>query len=66
MMDKIQGFSFNINCIVDPELQELFYKRAKAKYNVDMELEYITPLLSVGPEKADSLSSRIDDSIMEV
>ena len=66
MMEKIQGFSYHINCIVDPKLQELFYRRAQAKYILDMELEYITPLLSVGPDKTDSLALRIDNYIMEL
>ena len=31
-----------------------------------MELKYIKPILSVGPKKADRLSLRIDDSIIEL
>ena len=65
-MAKLEDSNYNINHVVDPELQELIYKRAKAKCNVDLELEYITPLLKVGPENADSLVFRIHNSIKEV
>ena len=65
-MAKLQGYDHNIDCIVDPELQDLFNKRAMAKYYVDVDLEYITSLLNVAPEKADNLASRINDSIMEM
>ena len=44
-MAEIQDSIYNINCDVDPELQNLIYKRAKAKRNVNLELEYMAPLL---------------------
>ena len=35
-------------------------------HKVDVDIEYTTPLLATGPENADSLAFRIDDSIEEV
>ena len=35
---------------MDPELQRLFYKRSRAKYKVDLDIENITPLLVAGLE----------------
>ena len=63
---KLQVSNYNINHVLDPELQKLFYKRAKAKFNVDLELEYIALLLNSGPENADSLVFRIKNSIKEM
>ena len=65
-MAKLQGYDHDISCVVDPELQRLFYKRARAKYKVYLDIEYITPLFATGPENANSLVFRIDDSIEEV
>ena len=60
------GYNDNTNHIVDPELQRLFYRRARAKYGVDLEIEYVTPLIVAGYMKALGLVSRIDDSIKEM
>ena len=65
-MDKIQGYDDSIGCVMDPEFQRVFYRRARAKYGVDLEIEYVTPLIVAGSEKALALVSRIDDSIEEM
>ena len=64
-MDRSRDSKYNIGYVVDPELHRLFYKRARAKYRVDLELEYITPLLNAGPEHADSLSIKEVESHMK-
>ena len=65
-MDRSQYSNYDIERVVDLDLQRLFYKRARAKYGVDLHFEYITPLLKAVPENADSLVFRIDSSIKEV
>ena len=51
---------------MDPELRYLFYRRAKAEYEVDIDIGNLVPLLLAGPEKTNSLVSRIDDAIIEI
>ena len=60
-MVKLQDSS-----VVDPEMEKLIYKRAKAKHNVDIELEYVTPLLKVSPEDDRDGASRGDNSFERV
>ena len=65
-MAKQQGHDHDIDCIIDTELWRLFYKSVRAKYKVDLDIEYVTPLLMAGHERTDGLVSRIDDSMEEV
>ena len=65
-MAKLQGYNHGINYLMDLELQELFYKRARAKYKVDLEIKCISPLLTANSEDADSLAFRVDNSIKEI
>ena len=65
-MAKLQGYDYNIDHVMSPELLKLFYRRARAKYKVDLDVEYVTPLLVVGPKKSDGLVPRINDFIMEM
>ena len=51
---------------MDPEFQRLFYRRARAMYGVDLEIEYVTPLIVASSKKTLGLASRIDDSIEEM
>ena len=64
-MAKLQGHDCKMNHVMGPELQWLFYRRARAKYKEDLYVEYVTPVLGAGPRKTNSLVSRIDDSIKE-
>ena len=43
-MAKIQNYNHDTDHIVNLELQRLFYKRARAKYKLDLEIEYVIPL----------------------
>ena len=52
-MAKLQGYNYDIVRIMDSELQRLFYKRARAKYKVNLDIEYITPLLVADLERTD-------------
>ena len=45
---EIQDSIYKINC--DPGLKNLICKGAKAKHDLDLELEYVTPLLEVSPQ----------------
>ena len=65
-MAKLQGYDDSIGCVMDPEFQRLFDRRARAKYGVDLEIEYVTPLIVASSKKALGLASRIDDSIEEM
>ena len=67
-MAKPQGNDCYIDCFVvlDPELKGLFYRRAKAVYEVDMDTGYILPLLVGGPGKAAGSALRIKGYIEEM
>ena len=65
-MAKLQGYNYNMDCVMGPKLQRLFYRRARAKYKVYLDIEYVTPLLVAGPKKTDRLVSRFEDSIEEL
>ena len=65
-MAKFQSPNYNINCVVDPVLRRLLNKKAKAKYKVDLEVEYINPLLAAGPEDANSLAIEVKYCIKEI
>ena len=43
------------------ELQDLIRRRANTKCEVDLELEYITPLLQVGLEEANNVATLVSD-----
>ena len=66
-MAKLKYLSHNVSCVVDPKL--LIYKWAKAKQNVDLELQYETSLLKVDPEDTkeeawiDNLVSRPESQV---
>ena len=62
----LEGYDDNFNHVMDSELQWLFYRRARAMYGVDLEIEYVTPLIVASSKKALGLASRIDDSIEEM
>ena len=64
--DKLKDPISNINYVVDPEQQNLIYERAKAKNEVDLELEYVTPLLKLDPKYANNVASRANNSIKNV
>ena len=53
-MAKLQGYNYNMNCVMGHILQRFFYRRARAKYRLDLEIEYIIPLLVTGHKNADS------------
>ena len=67
-MAKPQGNDCYIDCFVvlDPELKGLFYRRAKAVYEVDMDTGYILPLLVAGPGNAAGSALRIKGYIEEM
>ena len=44
---------------MDPELKRLFYRRARAKYKLDVEIKYISPLLTSRPEDAVNLAAKV-------
>ena len=48
------------------ELQDLTRKRANAKRDVDLELEFVAPLLKTNPDGANDVASRINDSMKKV
>ena len=48
------------------EVQDHTRKRANTKHNVDLKLEFVTPLLEVSPEDANDVASRVNDSIKRV
>ena len=56
-MVKLQGNNCNKNTnhVVDPELQRLFDKRAKSKDQVDVDIQFITPMLVAGLEDSAGL-----------
>ena len=49
-----------------PETEKLIYKRAKARHDVDLELEYVTPLLKVSPEDAKDAASSVNNFMERV
>ena len=62
----LRGYDHNINYVMNSKLQRLLYRRARVKYRLDLEIEYIIPLLAAGPKKADCLAFKINNSIKEV
>ena len=65
-MAKFQSPNYNFNCVVDPELWRLLHKRTQAKFKVDIELEYVIPLLATDPENADRFAVKVENSIKEI
>ena len=65
-MAKIQDSIYNINCDVDPGLQNLICKRAKAKREMDMKLVYVTPLLKLDPGDTKDVALSVINSIKNV
>ena len=51
---------------VDLGLRDLYMERAIAKWEVILELEYVTPLLEVSSEEANNVAIKVSDSIKEV
>ena len=51
----------NMNETNMAELQDLSRRRYNAKYNVDLELEFVSPLLRVSPENANDEASRVTE-----
>ena len=47
-------------------MEKLIYKRAKARPNVDLKLEHVTPLLKVSSEDTNNVTSRINNSFKNV
>ena len=48
------------------ELQDLIRRRAIPKHEVDLELEYITPLLEACLEEANDVATRVNNSLKRV
>ena len=45
------------------ELQDLTRRRDNAKRDVDLELEFMSPLLKVSPENVNNVVVRVNDSM---
>ena len=65
-MAKLQDYNHTNFCVMDQDLERLFYKRFRARCRVDLEHEYVTHLLMSRPEKANSLEVRVNISIKEM
>ena len=48
-MEKITMVKiYNSNSVMDPNRQDLFCRRARARWNLDLELEYLSSHLTTG------------------
>ena len=66
MMAKLQDYDHNIFCVMDLELEKLFYKIFRAICSEDMELEYVPHLLKSRRENANSWEVRVNNSIKKI
>ena len=64
-MAKFQD-SVCVGAHADDDIMGLMRRRADAKQEVDLELEFVDPLLEVSPEDANKVASRVDISIKRV
>ena len=62
LRDSIYG----TRCVVDSRLQGFVIKRAKARRDLDLELDYVRPMLEVSPEDAKEVAAKVDNSMTEL